>query len=43
MLPSADREKLQEIMSDMKDAIVDNDKMALMKLDEELTDFYLIS
>ena len=39
MLPSADREKLQEIMSDMKDAIVDNDKMALMKLDEELTDF----
>ena len=26
-------------MSDMKDAIVDNDKMALMKLDEELTDF----
>ena len=39
MLPSADREKLQEIMSDMKDAIVENDKMALMKLDEELTDF----
>ena len=39
MLPSDDREKLQEIMSDMKDAIVDNDKMALMKLDEELTDF----
>ncbi|MDZ4994120.1 Hsp70 family protein [Clostridium perfringens] len=39
MLPSADREKLQEIMSDMKEAIIDNDKMALMKLDEELTDF----
>lgn len=39
MLPSADRDKLKEIMSDMKDAIVDNDKMALMKLDEELTDF----
>ncbi|MGG5460275.1 Hsp70 family protein [Clostridium sp. B9] len=39
MLPSADREKLQEIMSDMKEAIVENDKMALMKLDEELTDF----
>ncbi len=33
--------KLQEIMSDMKDAIVDNDKMALMKLDEELTDFFI--
>lgn len=39
MLPSADREKLQEIMSEMKEAIIDNDKMALMKLDEELTDF----
>lgn len=39
MLPSSDREKLQEIMTDMKDAIVDNDKMALMKLDDELTDF----
>ncbi|MDZ5255264.1 Hsp70 family protein [Clostridium sp. LIBA-8841] len=39
MLPSADREKLQDIMNDMKEAIVDNDKMALMKLDEELTDF----
>lgn len=39
LLPSSDREKLQEIMSDMKEAIIDNDKMALMKLDEELTDF----
>lgn len=39
MLPSSDREKLQEIMTDMKEAIIDNDKMALMKLDEELTDF----
>lgn len=39
MLPCADREKLQEIMSEMKEAIIDNDKMALMKLDEELTDF----
>lgn len=39
MLPSAEREKLEEIMGNMKNAIEDKDKRALMKLDEELTDF----
>lgn len=39
MLKSAEKEKLKEIMGNMKIAIEDKDKRSLMKLDEELTDF----